>query len=78
MKAWWRLRAWWHAQLFHPTEVMPAPDGALLIECSCGGHGQVKRNDDGTATVTEATCPLWRWRFLCRPVIELPKARALP
>lgn len=74
MRAWWRFRAWLHANLFHPTEVTPAGDDAFLVECSCGGHGQVRLNGDGNATVTEATCPLWKYRLRCRPLL-LPTAR---
>ncbi len=73
MKPWWRLRAWWHANLYHPTEVTPTGDDGFLVECSCGGHGQIRRNGDGTSTVTDATCPLWKWRLLCKPDL-LPTA----
>lgn len=76
MRAWWRLRAWWHANLYRPAMVMPTEEG-FIVECSCGGHGQVRRNGDGTSTVTDATCPLWRYRLRCRPLLTLPRARTV-
>lgn len=72
MRLWWRLRAWWHANRHHPTDVMPDPVGAM-INCSCGGHGYVIRNGDGTWTVQDATCPVWKWRRRYKPLI-LPVA----
>jgi len=74
LRYWWRLRAWWHANLYHPAEITLTEDG-FLVECSCGGHGQVARNGDGTFTVTAATCLLWKWRLQCKPI--LPGARAM-
>lgn len=76
MNAWWRLRAWWHANLYQPAAVVPGEDGRFIVECSCGGHGEVRSNGDGTATVTDATCPLWAWRYRVRPLL-LPVVRVI-
>lgn len=76
MRAWWRFRAWLHANLFHPTAVTTSDGDGFLVECSCGGHGQIERQGDGTVKVTEATCPLWKYRLRCRPLL-LPAARTV-
>jgi hypothetical protein len=75
LRYWWRLRARGHANLYHPADVTPTVDG-FLVECSCGGHGQVQSNGDRTSTVTDTTCPLWAWRWRCL-LVSMPAARTI-
>lgn len=77
MIVYYRLRAWWHAQWYKPTDVTPFDDNSCLVNCSCGGYAQLERQADGLVKVTYTTCPVWRWARRARP-LRLPVARALP
>lgn len=74
---WDRIVFAWHGLRYRTSEIMPADEGALLIECTCGGHAQIRRQDDGFAEVELATCRRW---VLLRKLqrAALPAARALP
>jgi hypothetical protein len=57
-----RLRLWWHGKRYRITETMSVGDGAILIECSCGGHAQIQIEDHVNGAVEFATC--WQWQFV--------------
>jgi hypothetical protein len=72
-----RFLFWVHGVRFRTLEIMPTNDGALHFECSCGGHAQVRRRDDGSADVEIATCR--RGAALIKlQRLPLPRATALP
>lgn len=69
-----RLRVWLH-RLLYRAEWIPFDDHIVHV-CDCGGHARIYRNADGSATVTDDSCPMWTWigRTMQMP---LPKARLL-
>lgn len=56
-----KLCVFLHDVRFKVIEVMPGGENSVLMECSCGGHVQIRHdNDGGGARIGLATCAKWK------------------